>query len=52
MVGSELIDLKQGDFLAQIGPEHTWINDHNEACYLFFVMIGIETGTELKRMTI
>ena len=52
VVGSALVELKQGDFLAQIGPEHTWINDHNEAYYLFCVMIGIEAGAELKRMTI
>lgn len=39
--GNEEVDLKEGDFLAQIGPEHTWFNDHNEPCYLLCVVAGI-----------
>lgn len=40
VVGEELIDLKEGDFLSQISAEHTWINDHAEPCYLICVMVG------------
>jgi quercetin dioxygenase-like cupin family protein len=35
-------DLKPGDFVAQIGAEHTWINDHDEPCIILCFMLGIE----------
>lgn len=40
VVGEEQLHLKTGDFLAQIGAEHTWINDHDQPCYMLCVMIG------------
>lgn len=40
IVGEQQLHLKAGDFLAQIGPEHTWINDHDEPCEMLCVMIG------------
>jgi flagellar capping protein FliD len=35
-------DLKPGDFVVQVGAEHTWINDHDEPCIILCVMLGIE----------
>lgn len=37
-------DLKTGDFMAQVGAEHTWINDHDEPCIMLVVMLGIESN--------
>lgn len=50
VVGEKLIELNQGDFLAQIGPEHTWINDNDEPCYLLCVMVGTKPGGYRKDM--
>lgn len=52
IVGEEEFDMKVGDFLVQIGPEHTWLNDHDEPCYLLCVMLGTKPSTERKKMTI
>lgn len=52
VVGKQLVELKQGDFLAQIGPEHTWINDNSEPCYLLCIMVGIEPSGERKKMMV
>ena len=50
VVVEQLIELQAGDFLAQIGPEHTWVNDHDEPCYFFCVMVGIQPSGERKKM--
>ncbi|MCD6055132.1 MAG: hypothetical protein K0R12_94 [Gammaproteobacteria bacterium] len=42
IIGNKRIELSQGDFLTQIGPEHTWINDNDQPCYIFCVMMGIQ----------
>ena len=52
VVGVEMLHLKEGDFLAQIGPEHTWINEHNEPCFILCAMIGIKQNTERKKMSV
>jgi mannose-6-phosphate isomerase-like protein (cupin superfamily) len=52
VVGAEITELSAGDFLVQISPEHTWLNDSNEPCYILCVMIGIATAnTEERRKT-
>ena len=40
VMGEQQLHLKAGDFLAQIGAEHAWINDHSEPCEMLCVMIG------------
>ncbi len=40
IVGKNKIDLHAGDFLVQVGPEHTWINNNSEPCYALCVMVG------------
>lgn len=40
VVGTEELQLQTGDFLAQVGPLHTWINNHDEPCYLLCIMLG------------
>jgi mannose-6-phosphate isomerase-like protein (cupin superfamily) len=48
VAGDETVELKQGDFLAQLAAEHTWINDHDEPCIALCVMQGIEkTGKSI-----
>lgn len=42
IVGEQKIQLNEGDFLAQVGPEHTWINDNDQPCYVLCVMMGIK----------
>ncbi len=42
VVGDKTTQLKQGDFLAQIGPEHTWVNDGNAPCMVLCIMIGVK----------
>ena len=51
VVGEDTMDLSEGDFLVQVGAEHTWINDHDEPCYLFCVMTGIEPSSQRKNFT-
>jgi|GEM_PF-2343835 len=52
IVGNQITKLKQGDFLAQIGPEHSWFNDSNEACMLLCIMIGIKPSGNRKTMMV
>lgn len=52
VVGEELLELKAGDFLAQVGPEHTWINDNDEHCELLCVMVGIKPSGDRKKMDV
>jgi len=52
VVGEQKFELKQGDFVVQVGPEHTWINDHDKPCYVLCVMIGIEPASERKKMMV
>jgi mannose-6-phosphate isomerase-like protein (cupin superfamily) len=42
IVGIQSTELHAGDFLVQIGPEHTWINSHNEPCHCLCVMVGTQ----------
>lgn len=52
VAGSEVKKLKQGDFLAQIGPEHTWVNESDEPCHLLCMMIGTDENKERKKMIV
>jgi len=52
VTGADTFELKQGDFLAQIGPEHTWVNPYDEPCYVFCVMVGTEPSGNRKKMTV
>ena len=52
VVGEQKIPLSEGDFLAQVGPEHTWINEHDEPCYVLAVMVGITPGGNRKKMAV
>jgi len=52
IIGDEELELQEGDFLAQIGPEHTWINDHDEPCYMLWVMVGIEPSGQRKKLSV
>jgi mannose-6-phosphate isomerase-like protein (cupin superfamily) len=49
IVGEKEFELSSGDFLVQIGPEHTWINDHDEPCYVLCVMVGTPTPEGIER---
>jgi mannose-6-phosphate isomerase-like protein (cupin superfamily) len=40
VVGEKQVLLKAGDFIAQLGPEHTWINESDEPCICLCVMVG------------
>jgi mannose-6-phosphate isomerase-like protein (cupin superfamily) len=51
VIGTETTELSTGDFLVQISPEHTWMNDSNEPCYMLCVMIGIATPDKERRKT-
>ena len=50
IVGEQQIQLQEGDFLVQVGPEHTWVNEHDEACYGLAVMVGIKPSGNRKKM--
>jgi len=50
VVGEEKLDLSAGDTLVQVGPEHTWVNDNDEPCYILCVMVGIASGGARKKM--
>ncbi len=52
IVGDQQIQLNEGDFLAQVGPEHTWVNEHDEPCYVLCVMVGIESSGNRKKMMV
>lgn len=52
VVGEQTINLNTGNFLAQIGPEHTWVNDNDEPCYILCVMCGIKPSGERKKMVL
>lgn len=50
IAGEQQIQLQEGDFLAQVGPEHTWVNEHSEPCYVLCIMVGIEPSGSRKKM--
>lgn len=52
VVGDRITKLKQGDFLAQIGPEHTWVNNSDNPCQMLCIMVGIKPSGERKLMAI
>jgi mannose-6-phosphate isomerase-like protein (cupin superfamily) len=52
IVGGQQIQLNEGDFLAQVGPEHTWVNEHNEPCYVLCAMVGIESSGNRMKTTV
>lgn len=52
VVGTQTTQLNAGDFLVQVGPEHTWINDTAEPCYLLCIMMGTKPNPEHKKMTL
>jgi mannose-6-phosphate isomerase-like protein (cupin superfamily) len=52
VTGDDVFVLKQGDFLAQVGPDHTWVNPNDEPCYVLAIMVGIEPSGNVKKMTL
>jgi mannose-6-phosphate isomerase-like protein (cupin superfamily) len=52
VVGEELVHLTQGDFLTQVGPIHTWVNNSDEACEILCVMVGIEASINKLTMEV
>lgn len=52
VTGEDSFELNKGDFLAQVGPEHTWVNLHDEPCYILCVMIGVEPSGDRKKMAV
>ena len=52
VVGDRLLQLEEGNFLVQIGPEHTWINDNDEPCYMLCIMSGVKPNGQEKSMII
>lgn len=47
IVGENSIDLYEGDFLTQIGSEHTWVNNNTEPCYALCIMVGAKESTSI-----
>jgi mannose-6-phosphate isomerase-like protein (cupin superfamily) len=52
VTGEDTFELNQGDFLAQVGPEHTWVNPHDEACYILCIMVGTQPSGNRKQMAV
>lgn len=52
VVGETVTTLKKGDFLAQIGPEHTWVNRYDEPCEVLCVMVGMKPTGKAKKMLV
>jgi len=52
VVGEQHINMSEGDFLVQIGPEHTWINEHDEPCYILCMMTGTKPNGQRKKMEV
>ena len=52
ITGNEHIELDEGNFLAQVGTEHTWINNHNDPCILLCIIVGIASSGEKKKMIV
>lgn len=52
VTGDDTFELKQGDFLAQVGPLHTWVNTHDEPCYIMCIMVGTEPSGERMKMAV
>lgn len=48
VVGEKVVKLKQGDFLTQIAPEHTWVNNTDQPCMVLCIMIGLKSNGEPK----
>lgn len=42
VVGDKRTVLRAGDFVAQVGSEHTWINDSDEPCISLCIMMGTQ----------
>ena len=49
VVGTKTTELSAGDFVVQISPEHTWLNDSDEPCYMLCIMIGIAAPDNQQR---
>ncbi len=49
VIGTKTTELSSGDFVVQIGPEHTWLNDNDEPCYMLCVMLGIAAPNNEER---
>ena len=52
ITGDEKIELQEGDFLAQVGTEHTWINDSDEPCIVLCTIIGTAPSGEKRKMIV
>ncbi len=52
IIGEMPLPLSEGDFIAQFGPMHTWINDHSEPCYMLCVMVGLQVSGERKKLSV
>lgn len=52
VVGEQSFELNPGDFLTQLGSEHTWINDYDEPCYLLCIMCGTNDTGFSKKMVV
>jgi len=52
IVDGKQLHFSAGDFLVQVGPEHTWINDHDEPCYALCIMIGLEPSGAIKKLSV
>lgn len=50
--GEDRVELKAGDFLAQITPEHTWINEHDTPCIVLCIMTGTKPSGDAVSMII
>lgn len=52
IIDAEMTKLSAGDFVVQIGPEHTWLNDNDEPGYMLCAMIGIAAPNNVERKRI
>lgn len=52
IVANNKLTLNQGDFLVQIGPEHTWVNDNDMPCMMLCVMVGTEPSLQRKKFEV
>lgn len=52
ITGNDSIELQEGDFLSQVGTEHTWINDNDEPCILLCFIIGLNQSGAKKKMVV
>lgn len=52
VVGDERLRLNQGDFLAQIGAEHIFVNDGDTPCMMLCIMVGTEPSLNRKKLEV